>query len=366
MASPRWRFELITSATMGRLGEIDQARDRQLTLAYLKPGGASFTIPANYEMFSGVEPIKHGIIAYRNDIAKWSGMIWNIDEQLGDLTGRIPVTVVGWPEILNHRVFRQDVSYPPLGVGSITGGGVVFADPSGTPGTQGYFPGGLLTIANAQRNTWIIEGTNADKMNRVVTYANGESIGSAFNALVDVEAGFDWTLDPLSRVMDIRNWDAYPDYSSTAHFGYNRATYNVAQFGRQFDASTIVNRMTAMGKYGGGLAEDIPSQNNYQLFEEFVQLSDVVDPNVLLGFAGGEVVLRSSPRIIYSLQPFPYSPGGSVPEPFVDYDLGGKILVSAYKAPRLDLQNQAMRVFGMNFSITNEGNEKLGALAVTP
>lgn len=113
------------------------------------------------------------------------------------------------------------------------------------------------------------------------------------------------------------------------------------------------------------MAEDIPSQNEYQLFEEEVQLSDVVDPNVLLAYAGGEVLIRKTPRILYSPAPFPWIEGRT-PQPFVDYGLGDKVIFTAQKANRINVIGQAVRIFGMNVTITEEGNERLDALQIVP
>lgn len=360
-----WRYYLCVSETMERLGELDQARDRSLQLVDNRSGGASFSIPVNDDLFSVAEPIKHGIIAVRNSIPIWSGMIWTNDDQMPN--NRVGVSCVGWFETLNHRILRQDVSYPryanpPL---TITGGEIVFADPNGVEGTNGYHPGGLLTIANAQRDTWISEGTSTDKMERIITYPRAQSIGQAITDLSDTEAGFRFSIDPITRQMNITNWDEYEDRTDEVAFGYSWGPNNMSALGRQTDASTMCNRHTSMGKYGGGMAEDIPSQQEYQLFEEEAQLSDVVDPNVLLGYSGGEVLIRKTPRVIYSPQPFPWVEGRT-PQPFVDYNVGDKVTFSAKQPPRIMVDRQAVRVFGMDLQITNEGNEKLNALQVVP
>lgn len=363
----KWEFHLANSLDMSRIGVISQARDRQLTLIHNAPGSATFNVPVTDPLFAGIEPVKHCIIAYRNAVPIWSGLIWNMKDDLPGMSGRTAVSCVGWFEILNHRVLRANVTYPrlvdpPI---TITGGGIVFADPFGVVGAADYHPGGLLTIANAQHDTWIVEGTNTDTMLRAISYQFGQSIGQAIIGLTEVEAGFDFYIDPLTRVMNIKNWDEYEDVSATAQFGYNWGPNNLQDVGRELDASTMCNRDTAMGTFGGGMAEDTAAQSEYQLFEEVVNLSDVVDTNVLLAFAGGEVTLRARPRVIYTLQPFPWK-RGQVPQPFVDYGLGKVVEFSAKKGTRINIQRQKVRVFGMNVSITNEGNEKLGQLQVTP
>ena len=360
-----WRFHLVESDTMERLGELHQARGRTLQLVMNRSGAASFTIPLNDELFVDAEAIKHGIIVYRNDLAIWSGMIWTIDESFS--ADRAGVNCVGWFETLNRRILRQDVSYPryQTPIVPITGGEMVFANPNGVPTDVDYHPGGFLTIANAQRDTWIVEGASTDTMQRINSYARGQSIGAAITDLSDVEAGYDFMIDPITRVMDIRNWDEYDDLSDTVSFGHNWGPNNLIDSGRQLDASTMVNRMAAMGKFGGGLAEDLDSQAEFQLFEEEASLSEVVNPDVLLAYAGGEVLLRKTPRVMYRLAPFPWVEGRT-PEPFIDYQLGDKVEFSAKHLPRISIDKQAVRVFGLSISISEEGNPRIAEIQVTP
>lgn len=362
--SVAWRLFLVDSTTMELLGEIKQARGRQFQLALNKPGGCNFNVPLNYDLFKDVEEINHGVIAYRNGVPRFSGMIWNIKEQTAGKS--IAVQCAGWFETLNHRLLREDIGYPPFSTGSITGGQIVFLPAQGTVGNVNYHPGGLLTIANAQRDTWIVEGSNSDVIKRINSYQKGQSIGQALTQLTEVEAGFDFEIDPLTRVMDIHNWNDYSDKTEDVVFGYNWGPSNIEDLGREFDPSVMVNRVTALGKFGGGFAEDIESQEKFQLFEEMPQLNDVVDPNVLLGYAGGEVLLRNHPRVLYSFQPFPYAGSNKVPQPFDDYDIGDKISFTAIEPPRIEIVGQAVRVFGMNIDVTDEGNEKVSALQISP
>lgn len=360
----QWRFMLVDSNNLEEIGEIKAARNKQVELALDKPGGVQFEVPLDYGLFNEIKEIKHGVVAYRNKVAQHSGMIWNLNEDADN--NKLSVQTVGWFETLNHRILRENVGYPPFSTGVVNAGQIVFMPASGTVGTTSYHPGGLLTIANGQHETWISEGTNKDKMQRIISYAKAQSIGGAINQLSEIEAGFDFWIDPLTRVMSITNWNEVSDKTDEVVFGYNWGPNNMEKLSRQFDPSNMVNRMTALGKYGGGFAEDVEAQNEYQLFEEMPQLNEVTDPNVLLAYAGGEVLLRGSPRQIFSFIPFPYSGTGREPQPFVDYGIGDKVVFTALKAPRVDIRGQAVRIYGMNISITDEGNEKLSSLQISP
>jgi len=114
VASPQWKFILANSSDMSNIGELTQARGRQLQLALNRPGAASFTIPLDDELGNGIWPITHAVKAYRkgsDDLWQhvWSGMVWTIEE---DISGnRLSVNVVGWLQWLEKRILRRDKAY---------------------------------------------------------------------------------------------------------------------------------------------------------------------------------------------------------------------------------------------------------------
>ena len=50
-----------------------------------------------------------------------------------------------------------------------------------------------------------------------------------------------------------------------------------------------------------------------------------------------------------------------MPDPLVDYGLGDQVYLTAKYPPRIEISNQAVRVFGMDITIDDEGNERLGS-----
>jgi hypothetical protein len=151
-------------------------------------------------------------------------------------------------------------------------------------------------------------------------------------------------------------------------FAYRWGPDNLSAFQRQIDASQIMNTIYVSGAtatYGPGT--DAASIAAYGAFEEQVSLSDVYDVNVLTAYGAEEITFRRNPRIIYSVTPFPVgSAKKRVPDPLIDYGLGDQVYLTAKYPPRLSLSNQAVRVFGMDITIDEEGNEKLGALQLSP
>jgi len=109
--------------------------------------------------------------------------------------------------------------------------------------------------------------------------------------------------------------------------------------------------------------------NTYGLIEQSVSLSDAKTSQILATYAGAEVLLRSSPRVIYSMTPLPFTEQigpGRVPEPFVDYTLGDKVYLTARFKGRFSVNKQGIRIFGMTVTPDDNGNEVLGALQVSP
>ena len=65
------------------------------------------------------------------------------------------------------------------------------------------------------------------------------------------------------------------------------------------------------------------------------------------------------------MTPFNWFPESSVPEPFVEYDLGDQVRFVAKHAARVNV-NQQVRIFGISVSIDEEGNEKMGQVQLYP
>jgi hypothetical protein len=144
--------------------------------------------------------------------------------------------------------------------------------------------------------------------------------------------------------------------------------------GRQIDGSVQVNHELVLGRTGAApqFADDPTSQDSVGPLEEQMALTDVGDRIVLSTYAAGEVLIRKDSRQIFAVTPFPFTKGSSVPEPFVDYDLGDRVYMRAILPPRVNVQNAAgtgplgVRVFGMGVSIDDNGMERLGQLQLSP
>jgi hypothetical protein len=355
---PPWKFILADATTSPptALGELFGAHNKHLTLALNKSGSFSFDMSMRRRMAALIQPITTCIIAYKHAQPMWSGPVWTIDEKLPE--GSMSVNAVGWFELLNNRILRDAVSY------SNTVGGTIALN--------------LLNIINGIGATRITSDATQvhDTQTRSRDYTRWQNLGAAITELSEIENGFDFMIDPLTRVMSF--WPSptlggpnsptplWHDRTNVV-FGYRFGPDNVASFGRNTDASQTMNTIFVSGKnatYGPG--SDAASVAAFGIFEEQVALSDIADVNVLTAFGAAEVTLRRTPRVIYSVTPFPATSSKRAPDPLFDYGIGDQVYLTAYYPPRVSIQNQAVRVFGMDITIDDNGNETLGPLQVSP
>jgi len=352
-----WKWILADTETLDQIGELDKASSKRLQLALNKAGGASWNLPMTDKMAKEVQVINTSLMAHKFDAETglwklvWSGPVWTANSDLPN--AQLSVTAVGWYELLMHRVLHEIKAYTG---GLYTGGGIAQA---------------LLAYTNAVHPTLIVPGTNTDTQIRNHSFAQWEVIGSGIDELSNVENGFDWTIHPQTREFNTKGSSEFRDLEDVV-FGYGWGPDNVAQFGRTIDSSVTMNKIFVTGRASTYESPDGPTISQYGLFEEQASLQDVVDPDVIEAYAAGEIVYRGQPRVIYSITPFPAtSHKGRVPRPFLDYDIGDKTYLTAkYQGdpevqPLIQIQNQAVRVFGMNVSIDDTGNEKLDALQLT-
>lgn len=390
-----WRFQLYEtgsgpSSISVLKGELFGARDKSLELILNRPGSLRFTISLHDSMASQIAEGTTCVVAYRDNksgtqVARWSGPVWSVEENLADMT--MSVSCVGWFEQLNKRVVRQSqvnqARYTSKDGGAIAIGGT----PSSFPTAGVTAADSLLGLANSQqdqlsiaRPTNIVAGTfdqvSSSTLHRSRTYQAFQNIGQAIQELSDVEAGFDYTIHPVTRVLNI-HYQLIKTGSALYGKGQDRpgalfsmgwGPGNLAGLTLSSEMSTMANRVNVSGKFTTGFYEDASSVATHGFHEEHVALSDVVDDKILGAYATSEVAVRAFPRPSYSLNPFPWTPGSSVPRLFDDYDLGDLVYLRA-KGGRVTVGGatpQAMRVFGVQIAVDNEGREQIGSIQTAP
>jgi hypothetical protein len=383
-----YRFILVNSNDMSRIGELSHASSRKVDLVLGKPGSASFSYPMDADYAAQIVPYASGIKVERlnkraTDAAGasqwdciWSGYVLPIDEQPG--ANHMNVSCVGWMQRLAKRILRRDKIYNSVDDGTIVAD--LIAEVNLTTAPDGYVVP-VVAGSSPSTPTWLSWGGTqpnegpggatayvaaaAPRNKSLTKYSN---VWSAIEELQNLEGGGNLVCDPVTRVL---TWHRrYRRVKDDVVFGFQWGPKNLSDFTRNIDADSQVNYLLATGSPAAGpmYAHNQAQQAQIGLIEEQVSLSDVVDPSVLLAYAGAEILVRANGRITYGIMPFPYSPEveGGVPEPFVAFRVGDQCRFTAVHSPRVNIRGQAIRVFGLSLSIDENDLGRLAALQVAP
>jgi hypothetical protein len=363
-----WRFLLCDTPPVGAaegtplvpLGEITQARDKSVEVIKNASGSLGFTIPLSDRMAYEMRPVTRCVLATRNGIPIWSGPIATLEGSASE--NRIAVRCVGWFELLNFRELRVDKDYT---------GQKPDTNPL-RPWTDAEIAFDLLGYANTvepEFPTWVSPGnTNGVFQPRGKKWSKGQKIAQAIAELSQIEAGFDWDIDPMTRRLNLSAWDAYTDRSDSVHFGFGWGPHNIQSLSWSIDGTKLVNHMHVFGNNGQYQFEtDLTSKQTYGVFEESRNLPGANEPLILKAYAVEEVLIHANPLPIYNFLPFAASAENPdlVPTLFDDYWLGDKVRFSANHGA-LQVSGQAVRIFGATISIDNEGNERITSLQTSP
>ena len=212
---------------------------------------------------------------------------------------------------------------------------------------------------------------------RTRSYARWSNIGQAIQELSDVENGFDFEVDPLTRKLNLY-FSSIKAGSTLKGKGTDRpnalfmmgwGASNLSSLSVNSDMASVANRVTVSGANALATVQDDASYAKYGFFEEQVSLSDANATGLILQAYGmAELAVRSNPRPMYSLAPFPWTPDGNVPRLFDDYNLGDIVYLRA-KGGRKNIGDpnpQAVRIFGVSLGIDAEGNETISAIQTNP
>jgi hypothetical protein len=412
--SPKWKFWLIDTIAMKRIGELT-VPDRTLNLTHNAAGTASYRMSMDHKLAANVWPYTSGVEARRWSpktklwSTKWTGYTSDIDERYGE--DMMNVTVVGWMQWLEERILRVNKDYtsnnPDTGTpwkdweiirdiivyanrDSIPVPGqadyvvpTLFADPSataGSPAAAARYPlpiqwGGVIgDFSTHERKGW-----PADR---------GTQLLEIVKRLCDIENGCDVRVDPLSRKLYV--YDKKMSVQRDCQFGFRTGSRNLSDFNRKVDTSNSKNYFEAIGpsnivpayadtkgfpnpvvdRNSGMPALGENSMAHYGLMEDATNVTDAKNATVLQTYAAQEVFYNSTARLLYDLTPLPYTlpedgKPSNVPEPFEEFEVGDQVFVSAKRPPRINISKQGMRTFNMNVSIDNSSNsETLGSLQV--
>jgi len=383
-----WKYILVNSKDLSHIGELSQARSKKLEVVLGKPGALSFTYPMNALYAEQIVPYKTGVKAMRwNRRASaaagkavwdcmWSGYAMPIAETVD--ANNMAISCVGWQNRLAKRFVRRDKTYTNQDDGAIVQDLIAEMNLTTTPAPESY-PVPVPAGSNPNTPTWLSWGGTQpnEGVGGATAYAQAlrtkqvqkyTYVGSTIDELQGIENGGDIVVDPLTRAV---TWHRkYRRIRDDVVFGFQWGPRNARAFSRNIEADAQVNYFIASGAPGSTpqYAHDQTQQSEIGLLEESVVLSDVRDNNVLLAYAGGEIIVRSNGLVTYTIQPFPlpYDKPSNVPEAFLDYRVGDQIRLTAVHPPRVGIRGQAVRLFGMSIDIDDNGVATLGPLQVAP
>lgn len=337
----RWRFDLVTSNDLTKIGELSLARNKSLQVALNKAGAFSFEYPMEGPLASYINDVTTAVRIVKNGNVVWTGPVWTLSDSTPNT---IQVGCVGWLQTLEKRVTKVAWG-DPLVFENIDAGTIAL---------------NLLTRSNADHAgvNYLTPGTAQATQLRSREYTPYTEVLNEIYALSQIESGYDIDIDPDVRQLNIVT--RLSNVQDNIWFAYGK---NIQTFERASDTSRLCNRMIAYNSEGAAAqADDVNSQNTYGLFEEAVSLSDVIDVGVLAAYANVEVAVRANPLRVSSFTMRKWTDGD--PSVFEDFDLGDIVKINVV-TDRLNILRQAVRVFSFTVGFDENNNEQVGSIQTT-
>jgi hypothetical protein len=369
MRDPDYRFILCKSPTPGsdptqpleRIGELTQAVNRKLNISMNKAGSASFSVPIRDPLSFQIQSIQTCVVVEREKLPLWSGPVWTLNGTSS--SGTLEVSCVGWLELLNYREIREDFDYT-----------------QNNPDTHLAWTDAdialdvlkrVIAYDTAHAPPIVPGGQTGTFATRVNTWQKNTKVGQILSELSELESGFDYWVDPVTRELNISAWNQAVNRPDVI-FGFGKLPENLSELTFTEDAASVRNRIPVWGDAGTqpALAPEVDSsQDVYGIFEETITLTGVSDTSTLLAFSGAETLVRSFPTRFYQIVPFPYvhpdvGPTTIVPRLFQDYNLRDIIRLSISYG-FINEERRPIRVYGASITITDSGDEIVDSLTTS-
>lgn len=341
-----WSVELVNSTDLTRIGDLTQARGRQLTVTLNRAGSFGFNLPLDHVQTALIQEVTTGVVLSFLGEPVWSGMVWTCNESVGENEASLAVGCIGWLQTLDKRVVRPSWNNNQPMVYQSTDAGAIALDMLRRTNDDASYAGAP---------SYVFPGTAEASQSRSRTYQVWSGVLQSITELTEIEAGFDLSVDPITRQMDI-----YAKKQNDPGIFYELGT-NVQSVQRQTDAGRIINYSTAYSSVGAATVAE-PRAMYLGLFEEAQSLADIVNPTHLAAFAASEAYVKAFPLPLVNFVPMPYSdlqPG--MPRPFRDFDVGDIVYITA-KHGRMQVERLAVRVFSMTVRIDDNGHEQVSQI----
>lgn len=343
-----WQVHLAESDDMSRIGELtDHARGKQLKVTMNKAGSFDFNLPMSTDLADELTPISRCIIVSKNKEVVWSGPIWTTEEDF--TAGKISVSSVGWFQLL-HRRYLVDYEF----------GFVDYND--------GDMVWWMLNYANNQiansvaQDTRIIQGTNTSE--RLITYTipRWSNIGEEIEKLTQSENGFDFLVDPETRIMNLFSWSEYQE--NGLMFAFNWGPDNSTDVIRSSSAEEMGNDWYVVGPSSTARMTDSASVSTYGLHQKVINITEADEPSILPIIAAAELAVNKDPRVIIQFTPRPPSDENDFPSAFEDYNIRDKVYLSA-RRDNATIDSLPVRIWGFTLDINENNIEKVSSMQTT-
>lgn len=404
------RWFLCEAQTMDQIDELD-VHSKQMQLQLNSWGTVSGWCDLLDPKSNNIIDHQTALRCDRDNEPIWSGPIWKTTKVASTSTGtssgnaQLQFTAMGWLQTLQRRLIHTGAEFQAM-MHDPTSGAVMpnyaaWMATNGAPYVQfgvdeattlaysaTVLPGttdaaiifDLLDRANIDAPTGMTRGAIfGSPVQRNLTLQRLQKVGDQINQLVNVEAGVDIYVDPVTRQLNLYGPGASSSPRIANGLGNDNSGGSVFVFPGNMttaqedsDGTETANRIEAVGQYGVGRADDPSSQSVNGLLEDTDSLSDVVDINILIAYANIEVAVRSYPWTTITYTPRAVAPSDAglsgVPRPFDDFNIGdlvgsrvdyGAFQVGSNATP------QSTRIFGFTVNIDDGGVEKLSSISTT-
>jgi hypothetical protein len=360
---------------------LDTAQNRSVALSLNGVESAAFSVNILDSIAEQIwlHTLINCLVLYRNDEIAWSGPLWTARPTVNATTQTLQVTAVGWFQYLLKRLLKCGV----IGVNPMVG-------PTSTTSGITHTPGNGLGLDPTAIAVDLIERTNFEYPLPIsvgsvepnphnilwnVTYQQLQNIGQAIQTLSNVEGGFDFRVDPATLQLDFY-YGLVKGGSTVYGRGQDRPNAvfscpgNLTELTPTEDASNVATQMTVLDQLTNssqypGPGEITESIHTYGMMQDTASLSDINSLTITTAYAESEVLFREAPEVIWTFTPFAYHGDADVPQPFVDYDIGDFVYLTAnYGCLQIPLPTAGtgpmpIRMFSFTITLDNEGNEMI-------
>lgn len=361
-APPQWSF-VLTDLQGVVIGEILNADSRTVTLQHKGIPTAGFTLPLWHPLAGNILDVSTDTLlkCYRRDSVSnklvFCGPISSVQEAGDSLTQTISVSAAGPFSRLTKRFIGQSKS----GISFGTAGSLI---------DLGLIAHNILDIVNADEYTGIAKGTRTASVSGAV---GPWYLKNAAEAIAELSVGlnsFDFVVDPTEPTNIAGAWPQIGTLRiapiigvnrNDAIFEYGTTRANVASYSRQITRDQLINRaIISVSGWPDGTTKDLifrqdtTSRTARGLYEDVVNDAGVEDDGLRTQIADEHILWRKQPKQVVTFTP---SVNAS-PTAFRDFDLSD--WVRARAVVRGSVRFDAMfRIWGMGFSIDQNGNESL-------